>query len=528
MKVSFLAGLLILVVGSSLAANAQTIDYDWAARSLGQFPTNISQTRSATVHVHHVNDILYSYTVKVECTQTQSDPFGSIVGLFPGQAKPSGAPPASPCDQAISDAQAAIAAAQSKINEMLNLPTSGAGCSATSPCDIDLITTQSFWDNNIDTLVTNAHLAVQAAQKVCSSNAVNALVAADQALLSYRNRVKSGMHDYSVPVVLIPDSSCQLTITQRFKGTQTQNGSVVATFSPGQPRLTLSAGPLFSQVQDRSYSVVAIPSGSSTQNVLQFNGVSTFTTYLTALANFHIPSSNEWINGERFGVAVSTGPVLRVGGQSSASAFGWFGGVSYYINHLIFVTGGFHVGQFAGPPPGFSAPNQVVPPNFPTPTPQNRTTVRFALAVTLKAKDFSSLSSGKAAAGAGSPATPATPQTPATPATPQTPAPGSVSLSVPTLDFGTQALNTSSAAKPVTFKNGGSTALNITSITITGTNLGEFTQTNTCGQTLAAGGSCTLNVTFSPTAAGAKTATVKIVDSAAGSPRSVALTGTGQ
>ncbi len=517
MRVGFLVSSVMLVFGSSSIANAQTVDYDWAARSLGQYPTNITQTRSVAVQLHHVNDILYSYTVKSECTQTQSDPFGSIVGVFGPQAKPQFAPPASACDTAISAAQDAISAAQAKINDMLALPTSEAGCSTSSPCDMDIFKTQSFWDQHIDGLVTNADLAVQAAQRVCSSEAVSALVSADQTLLSYRNKVKSAKHDYSVPVVLIPDSSCQLTITQRFGQTQTQNGSAVATFSPGQPRMTLSAGPLFSQIQDRSYSVVAIPSGLTTQNVLQFNGLSRFTTYLTALANFHIPSSNEWINGERYGVAVSTGPVLRIGGQTSASAFGWFGGVSYYLNHLVFLTAGLHVGQFADSPPGFTAPNQVVPSNFPTPTAHNRTTVRFALAMTLKAKDFSALSSGKTAAGAGSPAPVATP----TPAT----ATGPVSLSVSTLDFGMQAVNASSAAKPIAIKNSGSTVLNITAITIAGVNATEFTQTNTCGETLTGGGSCTLSVTFTPTSAGAKTATLKIVDSGTGSPRSVALTG---
>ena len=75
--------------------------------------------------------------------------------------------------------------------------------------------------------------------------------------------------------------------------------------------------------------------------------------------------------------------------------------------------------------------------------------------------------------------------------------------------------------------NPGSAALSITSIAIIGTNSGDFAQTNTCGSSVAAGGSCTISVTFTPAAAGARSAAVSITDSATGSPHSIALSGTG-
>src|SRR2546427_11929916 len=46
-------------------------------------------------------------------------------------------------------------------------------------------------------------------------------------------------------------------------------------------------------------------------------------------------------------------------------------------------------------------------------------------------------------------------------------------------------------------------------------------------RSLAAGANCVLNLTFTPTAASARTATLTITDDAAGSPQSVSLTGTG-
>src|SRR5207244_4070481 len=78
--------------------------------------------------------------------------------------------------------------------------------------------------------------------------------------------------------------------------------------------------------------------------------------------------------------------------------------------------------------------------------------------------------------------------------------------------------------------NSGSTVLTISSIGITGTNSGDFAQTNTCPispNTLAASGTCTINLTFTPTAAGSRTASVSVNDNAAGSPQTIALSGTG-
>ncbi len=106
-------------------------------------------------------------------------------------------------------------------------------------------------------------------------------------------------------------------------------------------------------------------------------------------------------------------------------------------------------------------------------------------------------------------------------------APAAVSLSPTALTFASQAVGTSSTSQVVTLKNTGGTTLTVSSFAVTGTNNGDFTQTHTCGTSLAAGASCTLAVTFKPTAPGTRTAALSIADSASGSPQSVTLTGTG-
>jgi phospholipase C len=102
-----------------------------------------------------------------------------------------------------------------------------------------------------------------------------------------------------------------------------------------------------------------------------------------------------------------------------------------------------------------------------------------------------------------------------------------VTLSPTSLTFPTQVIHTSSPAQNVTLTNSGSGTLNITSFTITGTNSGDFSQTHTCGATLAAGASCTISVTFYPLAKNGRSASLSIADNATGSPQTVALTGTG-
>ncbi len=97
--------------------------------------------------------------------------------------------------------------------------------------------------------------------------------------------------------------------------------------------------------------------------------------------------------------------------------------------------------------------------------------------------------------------------------------------SVTALAFGNQTVGTTSAAKAVTITNGGSGPLTITGTTITGANAADFAQNGGCAGTIQAGGSCTVNVTFTPAAINARTATLSFATNAG--QVDVALTGTG-
>jgi hypothetical protein len=74
-----------------------------------------------------------------------------------------------------------------------------------------------------------------------------------------------------------------------------------------------------------------------------------------------------------------------------------------------------------------------------------------------------------------------------------------------------------------TLVNSGNAGLAITSISISG----DFTQSNNCGASLAAGASCAIQVTFTPTAAGSRSGTLTVNDNSATASQTVSLSGTG-
>lgn len=75
--------------------------------------------------------------------------------------------------------------------------------------------------------------------------------------------------------------------------------------------------------------------------------------------------------------------------------------------------------------------------------------------------------------------------------------------------------------------NIGGAPLSVSGITFGGANATLFSDTNNCTTAaIAIGGSCTIQVSFSPTAAGSFTGTVLVADSAVGSPQSVSITAT--
>jgi hypothetical protein len=102
-----------------------------------------------------------------------------------------------------------------------------------------------------------------------------------------------------------------------------------------------------------------------------------------------------------------------------------------------------------------------------------------------------------------------------------------VTVSPTSLNLGSIGVGNTSPSQPVTLTNNSGSALTINSIAFSGGNPANFSQTNNCGTSLVNGGSCTINVSFTPGSTGAFSSTLEITDSASNSPQTVSVSGNG-
>jgi pimeloyl-ACP methyl ester carboxylesterase len=104
---------------------------------------------------------------------------------------------------------------------------------------------------------------------------------------------------------------------------------------------------------------------------------------------------------------------------------------------------------------------------------------------------------------------------------------GTVELVPASVNFGPVVVNVSSSPHPITLTNTGNSPLSISGITMTGANPGDFSESNNCGNSVAAGNSCTLTLTFKPKTQGPRRASLSIADDSVDSPQQVSLSGSG-
>ncbi len=91
-------------------------------------------------------------------------------------------------------------------------------------------------------------------------------------------------------------------------------------------------------------------------------------------------------------------------------------------------------------------------------------------------------------------------------------------------DFGSVTLGALAATRIVTISNTGTAQMTGLAATASGR---DFSATGTCASTLAIGASCTVTLRFMPTVVGAASGSLSVASNAAGSPGTMALSGTG-
>jgi arylsulfatase A len=95
------------------------------------------------------------------------------------------------------------------------------------------------------------------------------------------------------------------------------------------------------------------------------------------------------------------------------------------------------------------------------------------------------------------------------------------------LSFGSQALSLDSDVQVVAVNNIGGSPLSISSIGLSGSNPGQFSQSHNCAATLPAGSTCMISVKFRPTSTGSKTAFLTVIAADGAGTKQVALSGNG-
>ena len=102
-------------------------------------------------------------------------------------------------------------------------------------------------------------------------------------------------------------------------------------------------------------------------------------------------------------------------------------------------------------------------------------------------------------------------------------------LSSSIMGFGQVSVGTTSVAQTVTLKNTGASALQVSALTMSSSEFALAATGGTCTATttLAVSTSCTIAITFTPTAASVRSGTLSISHNAVGSPSTVSLAGTG-
>lgn len=373
-----------LFIFSNLPLSAQEIVVDWSTKSIQSAPTEIHKGDTVKVTVLNVNNILYTYTVNVSLqTQASNDDLAVIAKLL-GGGTPSARTPATDCSTALDAATADLAI----LTTDLQKPENNLTASPTQP--ISLAQSLAGWEKvtTTDGRLASLDKAVADVKSKCTGDESNKFLAGPYDRFDKLRKKVEGSHSAAGQSVSSPGevSSVQVTVAEGYTDSDGK-AQVLYTYSKTlnfSSVFSLSGGVLFSTLRHPTYIRQTVP--NSMNPVLGIDGGSEPAPYILGLLNYKVPRL-DWQN---VGFALSTGPVLRVGGGTGTSTFGYFNGLSFHFWHRLFVTAGSHVGQFADIPAGFTI-GQSIPSSFGQLTPTNRWSARFAIAVTYKTNDFGSL-----------------------------------------------------------------------------------------------------------------------------------------
>jgi len=378
-----------LFVGSRAEAQ-QTVTILWTSKQPQSAPITVDQNTPVRITVTGINDALYSYEGYVTSAPTPP-PHIDFLSVGPGAA-----PPPAGCDDAIKALEAIVPDMSSwQLNAWVD--SKGNDLTGSSPNSVSLETTTAFYASHI-----SAKFAQVSQAQAHTCNLDSQWIKISLFTQEWAQRL-SRPHLYTFDTTLAPfndytihliEYASDSTHSKKMTNACSQNGQASECTIKYQPQtnlLSASGGFLFSQLQSRTYSRANVP--GMTDAVLQTNGTGRVNSLLTTLVNVKLPcfwSPHIKIppcssNPDNWGWMLSVGPALQLSGSDQTTRVGLFTGVSVHFWKYMYLTPGFHIGQFADFPAGFTHNGQGIPASFTGAlTPQTRTTARFAIAITFK------------------------------------------------------------------------------------------------------------------------------------------------
>src|ERR1035441_2494262 len=372
----------------------QTVTIDWSSPNPSPVgaPSNLYGPVTLSIKVTHVNDILYAYAVNAAVSTAPTDDFANLQALLkPAAAAGGGVDPCAAFKTQLGNLEDAI---QKEPN--LNPTQSGSGYAS-----ISLGNSLAAWQKlaPLQSITKTMQTNPASCQATLDAKPPPAFTPVYNAIKTVDARANGPHETQPQTCVLAPGQQCSVTVYEYYIGlgqinpatppaqlmAATTSSGKTFTITPGSGILTLSAGFMATTLGARTYSSTAVPGPTSPVLTVQNN--SRVRPAAVALFNYAIP----WLDSYKVGLALSAGPVIAFGGGgANVSTLGFFTGVSAHLWHRLYISPGFHFGQFADFPAGYAA-GTPVPSGAGTPTAVNRWSARFAVGITFQAKDFSGI-----------------------------------------------------------------------------------------------------------------------------------------
>jgi hypothetical protein len=371
----------IVCIGSLLPTFAQQhVDINWITLQPSSPPITVDKTTPVIVTVTNVNDMLYAYFARVASIPRSPVDIQPVMGGF-GVAL-GGTDPCKPLGDTLDQLDKAFSAPELHQDVTNN----------TLPRSVPLAATRAAYADakqQINALTSKVGSCTPA------NDANHALVRMNFYLNTVQvdwDKADAKPHTFVFNTVLAPLNDYTIYLLEQYNGKTTdrctnKDSAGKATgvecqvaYSPATNLITASGGFLLTQLTSPTYDRSNVPNGTT---VLTVSNNGPLRSAFTGLVNVSVPHCEN--SDASFGCAISVGPAFALAGNSNTSNIGLFTGISLHLWHYLYLTPGVHVGQYPGFPAGFTQAGQVIPPSYTGKLdPINRTSVRFAFAITFK------------------------------------------------------------------------------------------------------------------------------------------------